>query len=198
MPFHTTGEMIGTMTKAIRGRLNYANVVATMALFIALGGSSYAAIQLPKNSVSARALKKNSVTSPKIKKSAVNSRHVKNGALLAEDFSAGQLPQGATGPQGAAGATGAVGVSNLGVVSNTTAATVAQYAQLATSVDCPAGQKVFGGGGQVSGNAGNKNVALIQLNPDPFDFDDWRAAGVNLDSSQTVTVSVWAICGDVD
>lgn len=37
-------------------RLTYANVVATLALFIALGGASYAAIVLPANSVGPRQL----------------------------------------------------------------------------------------------------------------------------------------------
>ena len=45
------------------GRLSYANVIATLALFAALGGSSYAALNLPKASVGAKQLKKNSVTS---------------------------------------------------------------------------------------------------------------------------------------
>jgi hypothetical protein len=36
---------------AIRDRLTYANVVATIALFVALGGASYAAVALPANSV---------------------------------------------------------------------------------------------------------------------------------------------------
>ena len=37
-----------------RSQLTYANVVATLALFLALGGGAYAATQLPKNSVAAR------------------------------------------------------------------------------------------------------------------------------------------------
>jgi hypothetical protein len=37
--------------RRIRSHLTYANVVATIALFIVLGGVSYAAFQLPKNSV---------------------------------------------------------------------------------------------------------------------------------------------------
>ena len=39
------------MLRGIRNRLTYANVMATVALFIALGGVSYAAVKLPKNSV---------------------------------------------------------------------------------------------------------------------------------------------------
>jgi hypothetical protein len=37
---------LGKMSRVRRPRLSYANVVASLALFVALGGSSYAAIQL--------------------------------------------------------------------------------------------------------------------------------------------------------
>src|SRR5204863_5202702 len=40
--------------RRIRSRLTYANVVATIALFIVLGGVSYAAFKLPKNSVKSK------------------------------------------------------------------------------------------------------------------------------------------------
>jgi len=43
----------------IRANLTYANVMATIAVFIALGGSSYAAIRLPANSVGTIQIKKN-------------------------------------------------------------------------------------------------------------------------------------------
>jgi hypothetical protein len=42
-------------------------LVALLALFAALGGSSDAALKLPKNSVGGRQLKKNRVTSPKVR-----------------------------------------------------------------------------------------------------------------------------------
>ncbi len=74
-----------------------------IALFVALGGASYAAIKIPKNSVGSQQIKKNAVVSAK----------VKNRSLLAVDFRSGQLPRGATGAagvDGAAGATGAAGV----------------------------------------------------------------------------------------
>ena len=38
----------------IRARLTYANIVATIALFIALGGGAYAAFKLPANSVGSK------------------------------------------------------------------------------------------------------------------------------------------------
>jgi hypothetical protein len=43
----------------------HANVVAYLALFVALGGTSYAAINLPAGSVGARQIKNNSITPSK-------------------------------------------------------------------------------------------------------------------------------------
>lgn len=81
-------------------RPSHATVVAYLALFVALGGSSYAAVALKKNSVKSRNIAKNAVTSPK----------VRNGALLSRDFKAGQLPGGPQGPKGDTGARGADGI----------------------------------------------------------------------------------------
>jgi hypothetical protein len=67
--------------------------IALLALFVAMGGTSYAAFKLPKNSVGSKQIKAN----------AVNSGKVKNGSLLAGDFKAGQLPAGARGVQGLKG-----------------------------------------------------------------------------------------------
>ena len=39
------------MLDSLRGRLTYANAMASVAVFIALGGSSYAAVMLTNNSV---------------------------------------------------------------------------------------------------------------------------------------------------
>jgi len=83
----------------MRAKLTYANVIATLALFLALGGgAAFAAAQLAKNSVGAKQLKRDAVTAAK----------VKDGSLLAKDFKAGQLPAGERGPQGAPGATSVV------------------------------------------------------------------------------------------
>jgi hypothetical protein len=78
------------------------NLVAYLALFAALGGTSYAAIKLPRNSVGKAQIRRNAVTSAK----------VRDRSLLARDFKKGQLPagpQGDTGPQGPAGQDGAPG-----------------------------------------------------------------------------------------
>ena len=75
----------------IRARLTFANIVACMALFIALGGVGYAATKLPKNSVGTKQLKKNAVTGSKIKKNAVTSSKVKNHSLTGADINLGAL-----------------------------------------------------------------------------------------------------------
>jgi hypothetical protein len=86
-------------------------VLACVALVVALGGVSYAAGVLPKNSVGAAQLKKHAVTGAKLDKNAVSGGKVKNGSLMAADFKAGQLPagQGASGPQGPQGDPGPPG-----------------------------------------------------------------------------------------
>ena len=103
------------MWARVRPHLTYANVLASLALFIALGGASYAALQVPKASVGTKQLKRNAVTSPK----------VKPGSLLLSDFRASQRsrlrgpagprglegPRGATGPEGLQGPPGATGAT---------------------------------------------------------------------------------------
>lgn len=89
---------------ALRGHLTFANVMSVVAVFIALGGASYAAINLPKNSVGTEQLKGKSVGTKQLKPQAVKSNKVKDRSLLAVDFRNGQLPSGAIGPVGPPGA----------------------------------------------------------------------------------------------
>jgi hypothetical protein len=97
------------MFARLRSRLTYANVIASVALFMAMGGTGYAALNLPKASVGAKQLKAGSVTAKKVKSGAITSAKVKNGSLLGTDFKAGQLPAGPQGPVGPQGQTGAPG-----------------------------------------------------------------------------------------
>lgn len=60
----------------LRPRITYANVVATLALFIALGGSAYAVTKIDGSQ-----LKKRSVGSSKLKSNAANGRVVKERSL---------------------------------------------------------------------------------------------------------------------
>jgi hypothetical protein len=83
----------------IRKRLSYANVMATLAFFLALSGGAYA-LSVPRNSVGPEQLRKNAVTNVKIKK----------GSLSLDRFSKKARRSlrvaGAKGDTGAAGSPG--------------------------------------------------------------------------------------------
>src|SRR2546430_11617223 len=72
-----------------RFRPSPAMVIACLALLLALGGTGYAAIKLPRNSVT--------------------TVQVKDFSLLARDFKRGQIPAGPVGPTGPAGPAGPAG-----------------------------------------------------------------------------------------
>lgn len=91
------------------GSFSYANVVATIALFVALGGSSYAAVTLSRNSVTSRAIKDGQVRTADLGSDAVTSPKVKDGSLLSTDFAPGELGAGLRGPVGPEGPKGAKG-----------------------------------------------------------------------------------------
>lgn len=65
----------------------YANVTATLALVIALGGTSYAAL-----SITGRDVKNSSLTGRDVKNSSLTTSDIRNRSLLLKDFKAGQIP----------------------------------------------------------------------------------------------------------
>ena len=69
------------MSFLLRHRPSPALVVACIALAVALGGTSYAAIQLPAKSVGAKQLKKNAITSPKVKNNSLTGADVLEASL---------------------------------------------------------------------------------------------------------------------
>lgn len=86
------------MKKRFRGRPSPAMIVALAALFVALGGTSYAAFSLPKNSVGSAQIKRGAVTKTKIATGTLAGLHGRKGA---------------TGPAGPAGAKGDQGIQGL-------------------------------------------------------------------------------------
>jgi hypothetical protein len=89
------------MIRPLRAHLTYANVMATLAVFVALGGTSYAALKLPRNSVAAEQIRTGAVRSAEIK-----DRSIRTADLAPSSRSA---LRGQTGPQGPAGPAGALG-----------------------------------------------------------------------------------------
>ncbi len=93
--------------RELKDRLTYANVIATLALFVALGGSSYAAVNLPRNSVGSAELKTNSVGATEIKRKAVRTSEISDRSIRLRDIStsARNALHGQTGPAGPPGPT---------------------------------------------------------------------------------------------
>jgi hypothetical protein len=77
-------------------------IVACVALAVALGGTSYAA--LSKNSVGSKEIKKGAVKAQELAPNSVTSPKVKDRSLKEDDFAKGELPQGPAGPPGPPGA----------------------------------------------------------------------------------------------
>lgn len=79
-----------------RPRLNYANVIATIALFVALGGAAVAA-GLPRNSVGQNQLKRGAVSAPKLKRAAVTAGKIAPKAVVAGKLGANAVLPGNLG-----------------------------------------------------------------------------------------------------
>src|SRR5580700_7404536 len=85
-------------------------VVSFVALFVALGGASYAATQLPANSVGTAQLQNASVGNWKLKSNAVGARKIINGSVGAKQVNSSQV-QLRVASSCSTGAISAVGLS---------------------------------------------------------------------------------------
>jgi len=142
------------MLSKLRSRLSYANVMATIAVFIALGGTSYAVAtgsigsrEIKNNSVRSKDLRNNTIRGKDIRTGTIRSSDVGNGSLLAEDFKAGQLPAGPQGPKGDPGALS--GVETVEASSNDNSNSPKEVTAI-----CPAGKRVIGTGAATEGGFG--------------------------------------------
>jgi hypothetical protein len=188
----------------IRSRLSFANVMSVIAVFIALGGTTYAAVTLPKNSVRAKQIAKNAVGASEIKANAVRSGEVKNGALRAEDFGAGQLPQGPKGDKGDKGDTGTVGPAT--VVHVTATVDLADNTKASYVAFCPDGQHAISGGARGDFDQSEGTVvtssrpAIAPTNEEAPDtgqtYTGWKATVFNPSGGITTGIrpEVWVTC----
>lgn len=167
------------MLRLIRQHATYGNVTATLALFVALGGSAYAVAQLPAGSVGSRQLKNNAVTTSKIKNNAVRTSKIRNSAVTGakvrrnsltgadiNESSLGQVPSAvaantattATNATNANHATTATRASASNAIERVVykAVTVplpADGVAVPGTATCDAGQRVIGGGVQLASPA---------------------------------------------
>jgi hypothetical protein len=170
---------------AIRTRVpSPAMIVACVALVVALGGVSYAATVLPKNSVGTTQLRKKAVTVSKLHRNAVSAAKVKDGSLLAADFKPGQLPAGPQGPKGNAGAPGISGLTYVQKASSS----IAPGAIDGVGASCPAGKQPIAGGGLTE-----QNTPIVESIPVG---DHWSVV-VRNDSANPVILVTYAVCAKV-
>lgn len=179
------------MKKNRRIRITYANVVASLALFAALGGSSYAAI-----AVTGAQVRDGSLTGRDVRNSSLSGKDVRNQSLLAQDFKAGQLPAGPQGPKGDTGdrgpqgltgepgEPGAPGVAGYEIVESISPATSEN--DKFRVANCPPGKVAIGGGAFLQGIFHGR-VALDQS--DPLGKTAWEAQA----SEIVLNGEVWSL-----
>jgi hypothetical protein len=98
----------------IKSRLSYANIAATLALFIALGGSATAAFvitgrDIKDGSIRGVDIRDSSLRGKDLKNNSLTGADIANGSLRLGDFKPGDAPAGPQGAQGAQGAPGPQG-----------------------------------------------------------------------------------------
>jgi hypothetical protein len=166
------------------------NLVAYVALFIALGGSSYAAVRLTPGSVSTTALANRSVTHKKLAINSVTARNIANGSLTRADFRAGTVVGGSNGgsgsngrrgPAGPQGPAGPPGGAFIGARMESTGAVHAahggstpvplsggDFKQDSNEIDLLAGSLTLSTPSSCTGSFGNAVVITVDGNPTTF------------------------------
>ncbi len=176
-----------------RLRPSPAMTVALIALFVSLGGTGYAALKLPRNSVGPRQLQANSVTSTK----------VKQGSLALSDIrsSARTGLRGPEGPRGAQGPQGPSGTSKIVMRKGSTGFAAANDFGTADA-SCKAGERATGGGAipanrfylRVSGSYPLPNPVAAPSTGDGLTPTGWRVFVVNENTTTGFDFEAYVIC----
>jgi hypothetical protein len=162
----------------IKRVLSFSNVIACLALFIALGGSVYAA-----GKISGKQIKPNSLPGNRVKAKTLTAKQIKPGSLTGAQIKAGSL----SGAQ--------INVETLSGVTASRLSSI-QYANASASLGagagnatatCPAGTNVVGGGASVSDD---ENAFVNDSGPNSA-RNGWDATGFG---EPGTTLTVTAIC----
>jgi hypothetical protein len=155
--------------------LSFSNVIAVIALFIALGGSVYAA-----SKINGKQIKPKSIPANRLKPASITGKQVKPGSLTGREVVGSSLS--------------GVNASSLATVQYVTSATVAldgntppQHADGTAS--CPSGMKVIGGGATM----GDDEKGYVNDSAPTGDRSGWTATGFAY-NGETTTMIVTAIC----
>jgi hypothetical protein len=187
----------------LKERLTFANVTASLALFIALGGTSYAAITLPRNSVGTNQLRTGAIRSVDVKDRSLEARDL---SVKARRFLKGQKGErGDRGPAGDAGQSGQTTTNTGGGTTTTTSGPLAvTYASAgpttvgaagnntstvaSDTANCGTGRRVVGGGVRVDTGG---DVSTRESYPN---LNNTAWTGVVGNDGDAGTFTVFAIC----
>jgi hypothetical protein len=184
----------------MRSRLTYANVMATVAVFVALGGVSWAAVR---------------VTGRQVVNGSLTGKDVRNGTLGRPDLGfrvkdGGIGPQGPTGPrglpgtaaakgdpgpQGPPGQTGATGTFSTANVTIRTLEASGTGSAL-DQANCQPGETAISGGvvgAQAGDPASASTTRPVDQNGDDRP-DAWLGGSIADDAGATVAATVYVVC----
>jgi len=170
--------------KRMQKVFSFSNVIAVLALFLALGGSVYAA---SSKKIDGTRIKAKSIPGNRIKAKTLTGAQVKAKTLTGAKIKPGSL----TGKQVKGSSLTGVSAASLAAVNYAvTTVTLRQYVPGGSTVsaNCPADQKVIGGGAVVS----NDNVATVNDSGPLVSRTGWEATAFN--GGQSVKMTVTAIC----
>ena len=167
-----------------------AMLVAVLALFISLGGNSYAVVKLANNSVSSKTIKNGQVKRADLAKNAVSTAQVADGSLLTTDFRPGQIPQGPPGPKGDKGDKGFSTIVVRAAAGNE-----------GTTAHCNPGEVATGGGatsftGFVDESAPvfDPKALFVQGMPSVVGYTPSAWSAHASDGGVDADVTVWVVC----
>lgn len=170
------------MTARIGKALSFSNAVACLALFIALGGTVYAAgkisgKQIKPGSLPGNRLKPRTITARRIKPKTLTGRQVRPRSLTGSQIDQSTLT-----------AVNAAGLANVQYVTTTASLPNSGRPGATATADCPAGTLVIGGGATLS----NEDEAMVNdSGPTPL-RTGWTATGFSWLSRTKMTVT--AVC----
>lgn len=164
--------------------LSFSNVVACLALFIALGGTVYAAgkingKQIKRSSLPGNRIKPKTIAPNRIKPKSLTGRQVKPSSLTGAQIDQKTL-------------TGVSAAALASVQYEATTVTLSDgFKPTTATANCPAGSYAIGGGATLSGNG---EATVRDSGPSPL-RTGWTASGTSWwNSGTTMTVTVTAIC----
>jgi|1185.fasta_scaffold357496_1 hypothetical protein len=165
-------------------------IVAVVALIVAMGGTSYAAITLPRNSVGPRQIRAGAVGSSELRDRSLGVRDLSRRARAA--LRGPQGPPGPAGPPGSAAAGGAGGSGTVTVktaAGSVGAAPVDQEVLATATATCDPGQRVVSGGA----STGDPAIASIHASFPAATGSAWTVT-VGNDTTTARAFTVFAVC----